>query len=42
MDPLFSVPTIDIALLGTMVTGILAALGSIWVFRKAVKTINRS
>lgn len=39
---LFTVPTVDVTLLGTMITGILAALGLLWGARKAIKMINRS
>jgi len=39
---LFTVPSVDVTLLGSMITGILAALALLWGARKAVKMINRS
>jgi len=38
----YTAPTIDIATVGTMVTGILAGLALMWGVRKAIKTVNRS
>lgn len=38
----FEVPTVSVDLLGTMITGILAALALLWGARKAIKSINRS
>lgn len=38
----YTIPTLDVTNLGTMITAILAALGAIWGVRKAIKVINRS
>lgn len=41
-ESFFTVPTVDAALIGVMVSAILAALALIWAVRKAIKMINRS
>ncbi len=41
-ETFFTVPTIDVTLLGTLVTSVLAALALIWVARKGIKITNRS
>lgn len=41
-EDLFTTPTIDVTILGPLMTAILAALALIWAFRKGVKISNRS
>ena len=39
---IFTTPTVDITVIASMLTSILAALALLWAYRKAVKSVNKS